>query len=91
VRFEVSAEAAQDLRDIRAYLAASSPERAERVVGAIIERIEQIPEFPRAGVVAVDYAPARVRQLLVNDYRILYVVGAETVTVIAVIHVARAL
>ena len=91
MRVELSDEAVQDLREIRSYLVTRTPTTVDRTIGALLQRIEQIPDFPRAGSLVGDYRTARVRQLIVGDYRVLYVVGRQTVTVTAVVHIARAL
>lgn len=91
MRVELSDEAGQDLRDIRAYLEPRTPKTVDRTISAIVQRIDQIPDFPRAGSIVGEYRLGRVRQLIVGDYRILYTVGQDTVTVTAVVHVARAL
>lgn len=86
MRVEWSSEARRDLSGI-----ASFSDAGPTIVQAIILRCDRLLDFPRSGSTVDRYRRARVRYLLEGRYRILYVVGSETITIVGVAHVAQEL
>lgn len=91
MKYELSKEAKDDLREIHDFLARQSPRVAARGASEITERIEQLPGFPGAHAIPPVYERPRVRQALAGNYRIFYTVGEETEVVTAIVHVRRRL
>ncbi|WP_071797419.1 type II toxin-antitoxin system RelE/ParE family toxin [Natronohydrobacter thiooxidans] len=84
----ITEPAARDLERIVDYVALDNPVAAERVYRGIVSAAERLPEFPALG------RPGRhpeTRELSVADlpYLIVYEVGSETVTLLAVFHTSR--
>jgi toxin ParE1/3/4 len=84
----IAAPAARDLEDIVDYIALDNPVAAENVYRGIVRAAEKLPEFPALG------RPGRhpeTRELSVSGlpYIIVYEVGAETLTLLAVFHTSR--
>ena len=48
-RFTLSAQARQDLKDIKDYIARDSLDRAEEFVRSIAERFQKLADFPGIG------------------------------------------
>lgn len=84
----IAEPAARDLEGIVDYIALDNPVSAERVYWGIVSAAEKLPEFPALG------RPGRhpeTRELSVADlpYLIVYEVGPDAVTILAVIHTSR--
>lgn len=87
-RLVIAEPAARDLAGIIDYIAFDNPAAAQRVYGAIAASARRLVQFPEMG------RPGRLqdtRELSISSlpYLIVYRVGAEEVTVIAVFHTAR--
>ncbi len=80
-----------DLRGIREYIARDSPVFAGRVVEHIFRRADQLEAFPNSGRSVPEHGAPDVRELIEGAYRIIYLVGEEEVTILAVVHGARSL
>tara|TARA_R100000935_G_scaffold54768_2_gene83968 strand:- start:84 stop:392 length:309 start_codon:yes stop_codon:yes gene_type:complete len=84
----IAEPAARDLEGIVDYIALDNPVAAEKVYWGIVSAAEKLPEFPALG------RPGRhpeTRELSIADlpYLIVYEVGSEAVTILAVFHTSR--
>lgn len=79
-----------DLDDIYDYIARDVPYYAELFVDKLIEATDKLEEHPRIGR-RVPEAENRddVRELIVQGYRIVYLVTEEQLHILAVIHGSR--
>lgn len=87
-RLLIAEPAARDLEEIVDYIALDNPIAAESVYRGIVGAAQKLPQFPALG------RPGRhpeTRELSVSGlpYLIVYEVGAEAVTILAVFHTAR--
>ena len=88
MRLVFAAPAERDLDSIIDYIALDNPAAAETVYRAIVTTARRLTDFPRMG------RPGRLpdtREFPVTPlpYLIVYEVGADVVTVLAVFHTAR--
>lgn len=74
------------LRKIRDYIAQDSPKAADDVVRRLVERSRQLESLARLGRQVPEYEHEDIRELLERPYRIIYVILAERIDVIAVMH-----
>jgi addiction module RelE/StbE family toxin len=90
MRIEWSQVALADIEDLYDYIARDVPFYAEQFVGRVMESVERLAEHPRLGR-RVPEAQDRddIRELTFHDYRILYLVHAEGVFILTVIHGSR--
>jgi toxin ParE1/3/4 len=79
--------AGDDLAEIVDYIAADSPDAAQRVLDGILARIESLARHPLLGSVCPYYP--KVRQLLYGNYVIYYSVARRDVLVRAIVHGTR--
>lgn len=88
MRLVFAEPAARDLNDIIDYVAFDDPRAAEKVYRAIIAAAMRLGDFPNIG--HAGRVPGT-RELSVTSlpYIIVYDVGGEVVTVLAVFHAAR--
>lgn len=84
----IAEPAGRDLEEIVEYIALDNPDAAERVYWGIVSAAEKLPDFPALG------RPGRhpeTRELSIAGlpYLIVYEVGSEAVTILAVFHTSR--
>jgi toxin ParE1/3/4 len=89
VNVEWSAAALQQLAAIRAYVSRDSPAAAQKLVGRIVARTEQLADFPLLGATLAGRHGEELREVLSRPCRIIYRVLADRVEVVAVVHGAR--
>lgn len=82
--------AGADLDDIYDYIARDVPYYAELFVDRLIETTDRLEDFPRMGR-KVPEADDRddVRELIVQGYRIIYLLQTEQLHILTVIHGSR--
>ncbi len=84
----IAGPAARDLDAIVDYIAQDNADAAHRVFHAIVQTAQNLPQFPALG------RPGRhpnTREITVAGlpYVIVYQVGADSVTIVAIFHTAR--
>jgi toxin ParE1/3/4 len=88
VRLVFAEPAARDLDDIIDYIAFDDPRAAEKVYRAVVTAATRLGDFPNIG--HAGRVPGT-RELSVTSlpYIIVYEVGGEAITVLAIFHAAR--
>jgi addiction module RelE/StbE family toxin len=81
--------ALDDLREIKAYVAADNPAAARKLAGRIREGVEVLRENPEAGRVVPELAKLGYREVIVPPYRVVYEVQERRVVVLRVWHGRR--
>lgn len=79
-------EAYKNTGEIRGYIAADSPDAADRVVIDIFNAIERLVPFPHQGHKRVDLTNRPLRFIRVRDYLIAYAPDEKPLWVIGVMH-----
>jgi toxin ParE1/3/4 len=69
-----------------AYVAADSPGAAERLLVRILDSAESLSHLTERGRIVPELADARVRELFVAPYRVVYEYDESQVRILAVIH-----
>lgn len=86
-----SPESRADLRQIEAYIAASSPLNAQRVIERIREAATKLVDFPYAARMVPELQDAERRETFVHEYRLMYRVEDDTIHILRVVHGRRLL
>jgi addiction module RelE/StbE family toxin len=86
-----SSAARDDLKALVAFIKADSPGYAQTFGLHIQQRIEQLRQFPESGRKVPEDKLGIYRELIVGNYRVVYRVNEETVTIVTLIHGARLL
>lgn len=86
-----SVEARADLHGIEAYITARSPENARRVIERIRDASEALVDFPYAYRVVPEFQDSQRREAFVHEYRLMYRVEHEAITILRVVHGRRLL
>lgn len=90
-RLEWTDPAIADLEHIHDYIARDSPQYAVALVERLITSTERIKSFPESGRRVPEVSDPKVRELLVEGYRVIYRLKKGMAQVLTVIHGARSL
>ncbi len=82
-------EALIDLDEFRDYIAADSPDAADRVIAEIFEAIRALVPFPHQGVRRPDITSRPLRFIFVREYVVVYAPDRNPLLVVAVFHGRR--
>jgi toxin ParE1/3/4 len=78
-----------DLKQIHDYIAKDSGYYAKRVVQSIVEKTEELIDFPKIGRIVPEIDDPNIRELFVYSYRLLYEITPDGIEILAVIHGRR--
>jgi toxin ParE1/3/4 len=81
-----SATATEHLAALARYIGRTSPLYADRILDRLLARAAQLSEFPDSGRHVPEARDARIRELFEAPYRIIYLVQAARIDVLAVVH-----
>ena len=81
-----SAEAKRDLADIVDYYEDRSPEYARALVRQIYESVGRLEQFPQMGRYVPELSLKSFRELIVAEYRVVYLVSNEEVDILVIAH-----
>jgi toxin ParE1/3/4 len=79
----------EDLRSIREYIARDSEYYAVDLIGQVILSVERLLQFPRLGRVVPEARDENIRELLYQNYRIIYRIASERIEILTVVHGSR--
>ncbi len=89
MKIEWTEPAISDLDGIRDYIGRDSEYYASRFIGRIIEAVERLVYFPEMGRRVPEAEEENVRELLFQNYRIMYRSEPQRILILTVIHAAR--
>lgn len=89
MKIEWAEPALSDMESIREYIGKDSEYYASRFLGRIIEAVEGLVLFPGMGRNVQEAAEENIRELLFQNYRIMYRAESHRILILAVIHAAR--
>ena len=80
--------ALNSLVEIARFIAQDSPEFARAFVARIVEAVDRIALFPRLGRQVPEFADETLREVIFQNYRIVYRIDGDRVGVVIVRHAA---
>jgi addiction module RelE/StbE family toxin len=86
-----SDEASRDLAEIHEFISRDSLMYAVGFVQRLISKAESLLEMPERGRVVPEYDDPAVREVIVDNYRLVYRIRGDVVGIVGVIHGARIL
>ena len=89
VRIIWSPDAAVDLETICDYIAKDSEHYARLFAQGIINVIERLLIFPESGRIVPEYNQKDLREIIFQNYRIVYMIKSDTVEIVTITHGAR--
>ncbi|MFC3116175.1 type II toxin-antitoxin system RelE/ParE family toxin [Cellvibrio fontiphilus] len=84
-----SARAVMDLEDIQAYIAKDNASYAPVFAARLLKATRHLPEFPLSGRIMPEAQQSDIRELLFQDYRIVYRVTTKQIEIVMVVHGSR--
>jgi toxin ParE1/3/4 len=88
---EWAPEAIDALEEVHAFLERRSPDAASRFVGDVADIVQTIATFPEIGRVVEPESNRRFRQMPVGNYRIVYRLHADGITIETIVHASTEL
>jgi toxin ParE1/3/4 len=64
---------------------------ADRFIGKIISRIDQLESFPNSGRVVPEFNSEIIRELIEGNYRIVYQINSDNIGIVRIHHSSREL
>lgn len=89
MRIDWSDLALDDLQDIRQYIHKDSPYYANQLVELVFQTVDRLEDFPKSGRRIPECDMENWREIIVGDYRVMYLLQAERVLIVAVMHCSR--
>ena len=86
-----SPKAAENLEGICDYIGEDSEFYARIFAQQIIDEIEKIPVFPKAGRIVPEYQQKNLREKIFQSYRIVYRIKPDAIEIVVIVHGARLL
>ena len=83
--------ALNNLVEIAPHIAEGSPQYAIAFVGRIVSAAEHLPQFPRQERVVPEFGHETLRELVFQNYRIVYRIDGDRIGIVAVGHGAMRL
>ena len=80
-----------DLGDIAKYISRDSEMYANTLVSKLIESTERLKNFPRSGRIVPEFNDPTIRELIVQNYRIVYHIENQQIGIVAIVHGSRVL
>ena len=81
--------AIESLRNLHGYIAKDSEVYASSFIQRIVLAVEKLEVFPRLGRVVPEAEEETTRELLYQNYRIIYRIKGELIQILTVIHGRR--
>jgi plasmid stabilization system protein ParE len=78
--------AVERVSEIAEYIAEDNPTAAERWVDTIFKKVEELKAFPERGRLVPEIDNKMVRELIYNNYRIIYRLEGKRLPVLTVRH-----
>ena len=84
-----SPNASDDLESICEFIAMDSAYYARLFAKGIIKAIERLRAFPESGRIVPEYNLENLREIIYQNYRIVYRIKSENVEIVTIVHGAR--
>ncbi len=83
--------AIEDLKSIHEYISKDSRFYANRFVAKLINRVDQLENYPQSGRIVPEFGKEDIRELIEGNYRIVFRIGLDHIGIVRVHHSARLL
>ncbi len=81
--------AKEDLKEILAYISKDSPKYAQYFRERLFEKVKYLNRFPQMGRIIPESKDPNKRELIFQNYRIVYTIEEDTVEIITILHGSR--
>ena len=76
--------AAEQVRDIASYIALDKPSVAQQWIDKMFDSVEQLIDFPKSGRVVPELQINSIRELVQDNYRVIYKIQDNSISVLTV-------
>ena len=83
--------ALEDLKAIHEYISQDSKVYADKFIEKLIDRVDQLENFPESGRSVPEFSSKTIRELIEGNYRIVYKINPDHIGVVRIHHSARQL
>lgn len=91
MKVEWSPLAVERVAEIGDYIHRDSPMAATKWVGSIFEKVTILGELPESGRVVPELKKRDIRELIFGNYRIIYKVGNDVISILTIRHTRQIL
>lgn len=84
-----SARAKNEIQSIAGYIERDSSANAARVVTRLMRAARRLSRYPLSGRMVPEWERPAFREVIVYDYRMIYKLGPETVSILTILHARR--
>ena len=81
-----SVAAHKSLEEIADYIAQDSPFYAVQFAEGVLDYVDKLHEFPKIGRVVPEFGKESIRERIFHNYRIVYRIQGDDVSIVAVCH-----
>lgn len=79
----------EDLRAVRDYIGRDSDYYAADLVEQVVLSVERLLRFPKLGRVVPEAQDENIRELVYQNYRIIYRIAGERIEILTIVHGSR--
>ena len=83
--------AIEDLKSIHEFISKDSKTYANKFIEKIINKVDQLEEFPNSGRIVPEFDSEIIRELIEGSYRIVYILNSDHIGVVRIHHSSREL
>ena len=76
-RVALSPSARRDLQDVVRYISLDSPERGVAFGQFLLGSVKRLAEFPELGRIVPEFDEPSIREIVVRNYRVIYLLNEE--------------
>ena len=81
--------AIDDLKSIHDYISKDSTRYATEIVEKMIDRVSQLENFPKSGRIVPEFNNDLVRELIMDNYMIVYTIREQFISIARIHHSSR--
>lgn len=79
------------LREVADYIKEDNPEASVKWVRSIFSQIEKLKKYPKSGRIVPEMMRENVREIILNNYRIIYKIDNTSVIILTIRHARQLL
>jgi len=86
MRIIYSTESVEDLQKLREFIAVKNEQAENRIAVSLLEAINKLKAFPKMGIEVKMAKSQLIRDLIIDDYIIRYLISEKTIYILRIWH-----
>jgi len=86
MKINYAPESIEDLKRLRKFIAEKNPDAAKRVACSLLKGIKRLKTFPKLGLEVQEADTELIRDLILGDYIVRYLLSKNTIHILRVWH-----